>query len=122
MKALPITVYYNRQYRGCANGGITERFEELLLICPEGFIDIDENNPPENLVKLVKRHLFGEDYYHIEPYVRPNKGCVGWMAGGSYAATSDSRFSRMMNISARYGAISVHDRQETQSDYDMLSH
>lgn len=116
MKALPISVYSNRLYRGCSNGGITERFDELLLICPDGFIEVDENDPPENLVKVVKRHLFGEDYFHIEPYTSTDKGCVGWMAGGSYAATSDSRFWRM--VGGHHGAVSVHDRQESQTQYD----
>lgn len=117
MRALPISVYKNRLYSGCSNGGITERFDELLLICPDGFIEVDENDPPENLVKVVKRRLFGNEiYYHIEPYHSTDKGCVGWMAGGSYAATSDSRFWRM--VGGNHGAVSVHDRQESQAQYN----
>ena len=118
--ALPIDVYKNKSYERCSNGGITERFDRLLLVCKEGFIEVDDENPPENLVVLKERHLFGNTHYHIEPYRKPDKGCVGWMAGGSYAATCDSRFTNMLG--GLYAAISVHDRQETQEEYNILSH
>jgi hypothetical protein len=114
MKALPITVYSNKKYAGCSNGGISEKFDDLLLIHEEGFIDIDESNPPENLVKVVTRNIFGNEYKHIEPYKKATG--IGYMAGGSYAASSDSRFSRVSQY-----PLAIHDRQETQEQYDMLS-
>lgn len=116
MRALPIDVYRHGKY-DCTNGGISSRFTELLLICDNGFITIDDENPPENAVKLVKRHLFGSDIYHIEPLTAP-KG-AGWMMGGNYAATSDSRFRDM--VGGMYGAVAIHDRQESWKDYDMYS-
>ena len=117
MKALPIHVYKNDFYRGCSNGGISERFDKLLLIHEAGFIDIDENELPDNLVKLVVREVCGEVYKHIEPYAQTYPGCVGWMHGGAYAASSDSRFHDLSSY-----PLSIHDRQETQKVYDMLSH
>lgn len=114
MKALPIYVYSNKSFKGCSNGGITEKYDTLLLIHEEGFIDIDENNPPENLVKVVSRSLFGGVYKHIEPYKQATK--VGYMNGGSYASTSDSRFSKISSY-----PLAVHDRQESQEKYDALS-
>ena len=117
MRALPISVYKNGS-GDCTNGGISSRFRELLVICDSGFIDVDINNPPENLVKVVKRHLFGRDIFHLEPVNRP-KGC-GWMAGGNFGHTSDSRFSEMLG--GFYGAVSIHDRQESQELYDLLSY
>ena len=115
MKALPISVFKNPTYSGCSNGGITERFNELLLICEDGFIDIDESNPPENLVKMVTRHFGFGEYKHIEPYASLSDGCVGWMSGGAIAYSCDSRFSRMSQY-----PLSVHDRQETQAQYDRM--
>lgn len=115
MKALPINVY-RADNRDCTNGGISSRFSQLLLICSEGYITVDEENLPENLVKLVKRNLFGSDIYHIEPYAEATE--IGWMFGGNYAATSDYRFGEMTGI---YGAIAIHDRQETQEQYDMMA-
>ncbi|MBQ5658752.1 MAG: hypothetical protein IIV02_04380 [Peptococcaceae bacterium] len=115
MKALPINIYKDRG-RDWSNGGISSRYDELLLVHPEGFIEIDESNPPENLVKIVERNLFGRGVYrHIEPVAAP-KG-VGWMAGGCIAYSSDSRFNR---LSGGY-PLQLHDRCESQELYDLLS-
>ena len=116
MKALPVEVF--RSGLGdCTNGGISSRHDTLYVICDRGFIDIDPKNPPENLAKVVKRTIFGRTIYHIEPYAPATH--VGWMMGGNYAATSDSRFSDM--IGGMYGAVAIHDRQESQELYDLLS-
>lgn len=117
MKAIPVDVYRCVNRSDCTNGGISSRFSELLVPCDTGFLDVDEDNPPENLVKLVHRRLFGVDTWHLEPYVKP--GGVGWMAGGNFAHTSDSRFSRMLE--GMYGAVPIHDRQESASLYELLS-
>lgn len=117
MKALPINVYRHGK-TDCTNHGISSRFNELLLVCPRGFVDVDPENPPENLAVLEKRHLFGRDVYSIKPYAKAEG--VGWMMGGNYGATSDSRFSDMLG--GMYGAVAIHDRDETQEQYDMLSH
>ena len=114
MKALPISVFENKEIGNSSNNGITSKYDELLLICEDGFIDIDESNPPENLVKIVTRNLFGKEYKHIEPYAKPTG--LGWMHGGSVASTSDSRFSKLSQY-----PLNVHDRQETQKEYEMYS-
>lgn len=112
MKVLPIDVYKNNLYEGCSNGGITEKYNRLLLICDEGFIEVDPKNPPENLVKIVSRNLFGNEYKHIEPYASPTG--IGWMAGGALGYTSDSRFN------SDY-PLKIHDRQETEKEYEVYS-
>lgn len=117
MKALRLSVYRD-ELEDCTNGGISAEYNQLLVVSDNGFIEIDENKPPENTVKLVKRNLFGKTMYHLEPLVAPNG--LGWMFGGNYAATSDSRFSEM--IGGMYGAVAIHDRQESQEEYDILSH
>lgn len=113
MKALPISVYRTDRLGDCTNGGISSRYDTLLLACDDGYIDVDENNPPENLVKLVVRYFGGQEYKHLEPVNRPDNGCVGWMYGGNIASTSDSRFP------SQY-PLKVHDRQESQALYDAL--
>ena len=123
MRAISIGVYRDarREASGvdCTNNGISAKYDQLLLICDRGFIEVDEQNPPENLVKLVKREFpWCGTVYHIEPVARPDPGNVGWMAGGNFAHTCDSRFSEMTGV---YGALSIHDRQETQEQHDMLS-
>lgn len=105
MKALPIYVFKNSAFKGCSNNGVSEKHEKLLLIHNEGFIDIDENDLPDNLVKVVTRQLFDGEYKHIEPYAEPNG--IGYMSGGAMAYTSDSRFSEI----SKY-PLSIHDRVE----------
>ena len=117
MKALPIYVYRNSCLGDSTNNGISSRYDRLLCICEDGFIDVNEKNPPENLVKIVRREMFGGPVYHIEPVIKPTG--AGWMAGGNYAATSDSRFSEM--IGGMYGALAIHDRQESWEMHDYLS-
>ena len=115
MKALPITVFKNGRYGDCTNGGITSRYDELLLVCKEGFVKVDEDNLPENLVKVVTRTIGGREYKHIEPVAKTSKGCVGWMSGGNLAYTCDSRFRRLSEY-----PLCVHDRQESQEMYNAM--
>ena len=115
LKAIPLTVFSNEKYRRCSNGGISERYDEVLLIHERGFIPIDMENPPENLVKVVCRIIGRKEYMHLEPLGKPAPGHVGWMAGGSYAGTSDGRFTEISPY-----PLSIHDRQETQEFYDMM--
>ena len=119
MKAIGVSVYKNAAYAGCSNGGITERFDTLLLVCEDGYIDIDENDPPENLVVYVERCIGGRRCGYIEPFADPPAGRTPYMSGGAYAASCDSRFSDM--IGGMYGAVPVHDRTETWEEYDLLS-
>lgn len=125
MKALPIYVYRHGNH-DCTNHGISSKYDELLIACEEGFVDIDPTNVPENFAMVEMRHVFGTT---IIPTIYPasinEKGEVvprdgkWWMMGGNYGATSDGRFSRM--IGGMYGAVAIHDRYETQEEYDMLS-
>lgn len=115
MKALRLNVFRNN-LGDCTNGGISSKYNELLVLCDEGYIDIDENNIPENVVELEKRFLFGKVIYSLEPIVAP-KG-AGWMMGGNYAATSDSRFADMCG--GMYGAVAIHDREESWEQYNSM--
>lgn len=115
-RALPVDVFRASRV-DCTNGGISSVFNELLVLCDDGFREVDLDNPPRNLVKVVRREFAGRDTYHLEPIERPSG--AGWMMGGNYAATSDSRFSRL--VGGMYGAVAIHDRQESWEQYDMLS-
>ena len=113
MKALPISVYRTDRIGDCTNGGITSRYDTLLLVCEDGFVEVDFENPPENLVVLKSRFVCGRIYKHIEPFASPTH--LGWMYGGNVAYSSDSRFSELSEY-----PLCVHDRQETQEQYDAL--
>lgn len=113
MKAISLNIYKHRN-EDFSNGGISSRYSEVLIECKDGYIDVDEDNLPENFCEVVKRNFGTETYLHLEPVKRPDKGSVGWMAGGCFCSSCDSRFSRISQY-----PLSLHDRQETQEQYDM---
>jgi hypothetical protein len=59
VKGLPLTVYHNAKYRGCAAGGISERFDEVVLIatCDANGLKTNANDP------TTKFNFFKEAYY-----------------------------------------------------------
>lgn len=105
---------FKSKHGDCSNHGISERFREVLVLCDDGNEEIDMEAPPENLCKVVTRNLFGREYKHIEPVARPTG--VGWMSGGCVVYTCDSRFSALTEY-----PLVLHDRQETQKEYDSYS-
>ena len=119
VKTLPVEVY--RDHLGdCTNGGVSSRHNTLYLACPDGFVDSDPADP--TTLRLVKRELFGKTYVHAESYYgkaalfsREDGAVVGPMAGGNFIYSCDSRFP------SDY-PIPLHDRYETQAQYDALSH
>ena len=113
MRALRVYVYKS-DLGDCSNNGISSKYKEILVLCPDGNIEVDESDPPENLCKIVERNLWGSVYKHIEPVAKANG--VGWMASGSIAYSCDSRFREM----SEYPLV-MHDRTESQELYDMLS-
>ena len=107
-KALPVNIYKNRG-KDYSNYGISSEYDEILLLCDDGFITVDLDNPPANLCILVRRTLFGKEADYIRPYAEP-KG-AGWMSGGTVCYSSDGRFDSH--------PLQLHDRDETWEQYDM---
>jgi len=111
LKGLSVTVY--RFTQDCTNGGITAKKDSLILV-GEGVAEVFEVGEDEIYLKLVKRNLFGSEYIHAEP-VGQTKNDVGYMMGGNFIYSSDSRF-REINAYP----IPVHDRSESQALYDSM--
>ena len=110
VRALSARIFKDRGLGSCSNGGISERYNEVLVQCDDGNIEIDLDNPPENF--CIISEIMGHKY--VRPYAKPTQ--IGWMAGGTIVYTCDSRFRHMSEY-----PLSLHDRQETQAEYDMLS-
>jgi len=83
----------------------------LCVINLDGPFTPDEDHPA---ARLVNR---GQDFV-VVPVGDPGKDRTPYMDGGSYAATSDSRWTSV----AGYSAIPVHDRSETWQAYYKLSY
>ena len=110
MKVISVYVYQNKKLGNCSNSGISSKHNEIYLEHPRGYIDIDPDNPPENLCKVVTRHINfngGYEYKHIEPIAPVESGIAGYMAGGSIAYSCDARFGEL----SRY-PLNIHDRTE----------
>lgn len=95
------------KHRGgdCSNGGLSSKFEEVLVSTED--TDDLESEYSKPLVKIVKRDLFGRTYVHAEPVNPPEKGQSGYMAGGCFIYSCDSRFRQVCEY-----PVSLHDRTD----------
>ena len=94
VRALSCNIFVNKAIGDCSNGGISSRFNQVYVICPEGNWEIDLSNPdeiPENLV-MSELVVFGGGcnvYRKFVPYKTKDK----WsMMGGAFVYSSDCRF------------------------------
>ena len=90
----------------CSNNGLSSYKTLLQIGCD---------------IELVKGH---RNTCIARPITDTPEGHTGWTFGGSYIATSDSRFSEAVEeITGQdfYGAIPLHDRTDTWANYERLS-
>lgn len=109
-------IYRSDRLGDCSNGGISERVSEVTVI------DIDgpaEPTPERPAVRLVRRKFAGREYIHAEPVEPVAEGHIGYMAGGTFIHSSDSRFSKAVGGGGM--PVSLHDRTETPAEYAALS-
>jgi hypothetical protein len=94
-----------------SNGGISSRCQAVTLV--DIGVDLFDPVADRPAVKLVKRNFGNRVYLHAEPLEQPT-GLVGPMAGGTFIYSCDSRFP------SDY-PIALHDRWETEQQYESLS-
>lgn len=84
----------------CSNDGVSNRHTKLFLPCGDGPFkaSVDDES-----VVIFRQH---NDHKYLEPLTVP--AGAGWMMGGNYAASPDSRFAEHFN---QY-PLPIHDRQE----------
>lgn len=100
-----------------ANGGISEQVTEVTLVGPQ-FPELFAPSESAPAVQMVVRNLGGQTVVHFEPVASRPEGHVGYMASGAHVHSSDSRFSEAVGF---HGAVSLHDRTESQALYNALS-
>ncbi len=104
---LVIGIYRDRYIRDAL--AVFKDVERLTLVNVEGPF---KPTPDAPAARLAKNGL-GNPV--IVPDENPKGPLVGPMFGGSYGATSDSRFKPGF-----YGAVPIHDRYETPEVYALL--
>jgi len=125
LMALPVSVYRNtHEDKGwgnwsndCTNGGISAKENNLLVIHPEGFVPITEDNLHQ--VVIIQNRLCGKS---LVPVVRNpihtngQRKSVGPCFGGNFAYSCDSRFHELSQY-----PLPIHDRWDTEADFESLS-
>jgi hypothetical protein len=124
-----LTLWVHRSPLGdSTNGGLSGRFDRLTVVNVEGPFEPTPDHPAVMLVPnalgsvvIMPAEKIGDEWLEI---ASNTKAYAGPMFGGNYAATSDSRFGRAVEaiLGHRfYGAVPIHDRLETWSDYEALT-
>lgn len=120
MEKLSVEVYRAADGRDCTNNGVTSRNQRVYLYSgdrQECIADAKENGIDQSALYVNKRILWNEKHYFAEPLI---KGKGVQMFGGNFVYTSDSRFSDMTEDDL-HRPLPVHDRYETQEQYESLS-
>ena len=117
MKGLTVYIYKNNG--DCSNGGLSSKYSKATLIGKNvdgvNVASVVEPSEDAPAVKLVsKKALEGGTLYYCEPVEVKKEGYAGYMFGGCFVYSCDSRFP------FRY-PIKLFDRQESVKLYDMLS-
>lgn len=114
---LIVSIYKNPTYVKSSNNGISERYNQALVICDNAPFEVDTEKLEKTkmpVIKIVKRVINGENIYNAKVIFDPDLDFSEYenknsMAGGSFVYCSDSRFSGLIDF---YGAVSLHDRYE----------
>ena len=110
-KGMTVAVYKNPRFKGCANGGLSDRCDEVTLIASHDFpcvpelFEPTEDKPP---VVIVKMMLFAGADPYLTAYPADSDGNPiqdMQMAGGAFIYAHDSRFP------SEY-PVPLHDRIE----------
>jgi hypothetical protein len=121
VKGLHLDVYKHGKYDS-TNGGLSGKVTSITVVNLGPDSEVFDVTPDAPAFKLV---INSYNTLKLVPVGDPRaEECIGPMFGGNYAATSDSRFSRACEKllgHSFYGAVPIHDRFETQRQYNALS-
>lgn len=92
------------------NSGVSSTIRRVIIIG-----EFDEL-PEDPLFPVLRIKTRGDSKY-LEPVTEVPEGHIGWMNGGNFAYTGDSRFRSQFN---EY-PIPIHDRSETYEEHSLLS-
>ena len=105
MKGLLCNILQSKNSPNCSNHGISARYDKVILVDAQGPFEPNENTPAVRLGNNNRAYPLNEE---------GNENTVGPMFGGCFIWSSDSRFPSNQ-------PIPLHDRWETQEQYNILS-
>ena len=116
MKGLVCSIYESKPFGNCSANGISSRVKAVIL-CPDyeagfgcGIPEIFEPQPETPAVVLRSTRVGDYEHIYAVPVELLDGGTGGWMFGGTFIYTSDSRFP------VRH-PIPLHDRVEVGNGY-----
>ncbi len=108
MKGITADIY--KSHLGdCSNHGISSNYHEVLVVGPD-IPELTEFDGTIPVVRIKKKKYGNDEYICAEPISPVSPGYVGWMAGGCFIWSCDSRFRESVSEQP----VSLHDRQEAQ--------
>ena len=114
MKGLIADIMVSADGVNYSNGGISKTHKRVIVVGLGAGAEVFSVNSESPAVRLVFRDIAGQRIVHAEPACGADRGNCGWMFGGSYIASCDSRFAEFLQANGVTGYIAVplHDRQE----------
>ena len=117
IRYISVDVYRGAKNGDCTNRGISSRFDELLVACPDGPWSFDADaGIPINFCIMEKRAFGYGTVYGLIPATVDQFGTVRkrdgrWYSfGGNFGYCSDCRFNDMHP--GMIGAVAIYDRWE----------
>ena len=110
-KGLTVSIFKYKGFKGCANGGLSDHYDNVTLLASPDFPNVPEIFEPDEdapAVVMVKRYPFNIREVYLTAYPADEDGNPDSdmrMAGGAYIYGCDSRFP------ADY-PVPLHDRKE----------
>src|SRR6478752_1584015 len=98
---------YKASHGDCSNGGLSGKFDHVLLVT--GPDDKDYEAPNAVVLDSIVRGS-----YRMVPVNGKDEKAIGWMAGGTYVGGYESDGLPF------YGAVALHDRQESVALYNAM--
>jgi len=116
VKGLTANIHVAKGFPDCSNGGISAYAKVVTILTDIPECQLSESDGLTAPPVITERGPLGN--LHVRPLLDPPKGEIGWMFGGTFIHTSDSRFR---HISPTGQPIPLHDRSETPEQYERLS-
>jgi len=101
----------------CTNGGISSKYDKVV------FVANGEQSDEPNAVRIIRRGFGSRIVFHAEPIAQDGT-LINGMAGGNFVSFDSlvaDMYPEYPELQDFYGLIALHDRSETQAEYDMLS-